>query len=136
MNSSVVMKKYAFLAGIAGLVLVFGLALAGCKPEPDPNPFEGTWVNEKDEDQTLTFDDSTWIMKADDVGYAKGTYDYDGDKGEFTLTHLWDDDDEEWYTATEAGIESPDAKGTGTISNGKLTFKQGKSGEEQVYKKS
>jgi hypothetical protein len=93
------MKKYSmFMAGILGAMLVFVMVLAGCKtdPDPEPNPFEGTWKGTVDgRSVTLTITDSGWTTE----GLAKGTYTRNGNTATFTQTHEWDDDNEEWEEA-------------------------------------
>jgi uncharacterized protein (DUF2147 family) len=115
------MKKYSmFMAGILGIMLVFVMVLAGCKTEPDPNPFEGTWKGEEGGD-TLTITDSGWEVEEN----SKGTYTRDGNNATLTVTHSWDEDNKKWEEEAGAATFSATVSGnTLTVDAGdeKMTF--------------
>ncbi|MDR3115443.1 MAG: hypothetical protein LBU25_07980 [Treponema sp.] len=108
------MKKYsAFMAGILGLMLVFGFALMSCKTDDDggteDNPFVGTWSGDGG---TIIVTDSGWEWKEN----SKGTYARDGSTATLTVTHSWDEDAEEWV-----GFDG-EAKASATVSGETLTI--------------
>jgi hypothetical protein len=142
-------RKYAALAGIISILLVFGFVFTACpqdsgsgdsdtekakdtdakdKEDEDDNPFIGDWVgaNKESEDYTLTVTAAKWTLKEGKTKAAEGTYTYSGKKAAVTLSGLlyWDDDEKDyvWGTPEEAGLSSSEKKGTATLSGTTLTL--------------
>ena len=90
------MKMNKFLAGIFGILLIFGLSLVSCDNSNDKdenegtsNPFAGTWTASETLSgivytYTLTITDSTWTLEVKNgntimIGSAQsGTYTHNG----------------------------------------------------------
>jgi hypothetical protein len=84
-NGGFCMKNKTFMAGILGIILVFGLMLVGCDNGTTDNggtsnPLEGTWsyFYQGQIQESITFSGSTYEWKEATFGglvtYEQGTY--------------------------------------------------------------
>jgi hypothetical protein len=135
------MKKTVFLTGILGILFVFGLIFTACdlypKDEPESSSSEDDDEDDEDEDEDdaknsfigtwdgddliLTMKSSTWeIRKRGKHAHRKGTYEQSGVNGTLTVTHVWDDVEGDWITASAAEILPSERTTFMYISQGEL----------------
>jgi hypothetical protein len=89
-------KSKLFLAGMAALLLSFGLVLAGCPTEDgggdEPgsgSSLTGTWTGSGDiSDYTLVFTATTWTQAEEEGSTMSGSYTYAGTSLTLQVTQL------------------------------------------------
>jgi hypothetical protein len=117
------MNKKLLLAGTAGLMLVFGVMVAGCDngtTDGESNPFVGTWEQQTPKaTYRYIVTNADWVFQIDNENDSRGTYTYTGNTASFVTTDEWEDgrweselSEPEIFTLSEDGKtltpESPD----------------------------
>jgi hypothetical protein len=104
-------KKSVLWMAAIGLMVMTSTVFTSCKDDDDDsNPFAGTWTKDGSGGYvTVVITESAWTAKAGNSTYNSGTYTYEGNSAQWTVTNK--------------GIGNANVSdiGNATISDGKLT---------------
>ncbi|MDR0730996.1 MAG: hypothetical protein LBF63_04950 [Treponema sp.] len=130
------MKKQKTL-GLLVFALFLAVLVIGCKPDPEPDPFDGTWIGSPNENITVRIEASNGSFKvfvSQDGGKTyqeaqRGTYSGTGNTRTLTFTEVYYDS--EWVSVAsltdkeKQNMGLPSTPPTITLDGNTFTFDVG-----------